>query len=173
MTQEELAAALDVSHQSISKWESGHTLPGLDKILLLSEYFGVATDYLLKDEDGDAVSLPPQSPLAASVFAPLSAQESALARKPRLGVFLGAGVTLTGCAGIVWLWVDSLLHPPYTFGKELGFLEAFRFYIRYHESETQLTLCVGTALMGLGILVACRYWRPLARALKPGSPDKA
>ena len=49
-SQEELAVRLGVSRQSVSKWESMASLPDLDKILKMSELFGVSTDYLLKDE---------------------------------------------------------------------------------------------------------------------------
>ena len=48
-SQEELAGQLGVSRQSVSKWESAASIPDLDKILKLSELFGVSTDYLLKD----------------------------------------------------------------------------------------------------------------------------
>ena len=50
-SQEELAAKLNVSRQSVSKWESAMSVPELDKILLLSQIFEVSTDYLLKDEN--------------------------------------------------------------------------------------------------------------------------
>ena len=49
-SQEELAEQLDISRQSVSKWESGASVPDLDKIIKMSEIFGVSTDYLLKDE---------------------------------------------------------------------------------------------------------------------------
>lgn len=49
-SQEELAQQLDVSRQSVSKWEGGLSTPDLDKILLLSKIFDVSTDYLLKDD---------------------------------------------------------------------------------------------------------------------------
>lgn len=50
MTQEELAAICSVSRQSISKWEADIALPELDKLLILSEIFGVSVDVLVKDE---------------------------------------------------------------------------------------------------------------------------
>lgn len=50
-SQEELAEMIDVTRQSVSKWESGQSLPDLDKILKLADIFGVSTDYLLKDKD--------------------------------------------------------------------------------------------------------------------------
>lgn len=49
-SQEELAGKLNVSRQSVSKWESAMSVPDLDKILQLSEIFEVSTDYLLKDD---------------------------------------------------------------------------------------------------------------------------
>ena len=49
LSQEQLAEALNVSRQAISKWESGSAMPESDKLLALSNYFGVSLDYLLKD----------------------------------------------------------------------------------------------------------------------------
>ena len=49
-SQEELAHQLGVSRQSVSKWESGASIPDLDKVLRLSEIFGVSTDYLLRED---------------------------------------------------------------------------------------------------------------------------
>lgn len=49
MSQEELAEQLGVSRQSVSKWEMAQSTPDLNRILKMSEVFGVSTDYLLKD----------------------------------------------------------------------------------------------------------------------------
>ncbi len=49
-SQEELAEKLNISRQSVSKWESGASIPDIDKIIALSGLFGVSTDYLLKEE---------------------------------------------------------------------------------------------------------------------------
>ncbi|MDO5018327.1 MAG: helix-turn-helix transcriptional regulator [Lagierella massiliensis] len=48
VSQEELAEKLGVSRQAISKWESRQSTPDIDKIILLSDYFEVSTDYLIK-----------------------------------------------------------------------------------------------------------------------------
>lgn len=50
-SQEELAAQLNVTRQSVSKWESMASIPDLDKIVKLSQIFGVTTDCLLKEEE--------------------------------------------------------------------------------------------------------------------------
>lgn len=49
-SQEDLAEKLNVSRQSVSKWENGTSIPDLEKVLKLGSIFGVSTDYLLKDE---------------------------------------------------------------------------------------------------------------------------
>ena len=58
-SQEELADQLEISRQSVSKWESGASIPELDKIIGMSNIFGVSTDFLRKDEyDIDVISKP-------------------------------------------------------------------------------------------------------------------
>ena len=46
-SQEQLAEQVGVSRQSISKWETGQSVPELDKLVILSQVFGVSTDELL------------------------------------------------------------------------------------------------------------------------------
>lgn len=53
-SQEELAEKMNVSRQSVSKWEGAQSVPDLEKILQLGRIFGVSTDYLLKDEMEEA-----------------------------------------------------------------------------------------------------------------------
>ena len=48
ISQEELADKVGVSRQAVSKWESEQSTPDLDKIIIMSEYFEVTTDYILK-----------------------------------------------------------------------------------------------------------------------------
>ena len=50
-SQEQLAEKLCVSRQAISKWETGDSLPDIDKAMAISEFFGVSMDYLLKERE--------------------------------------------------------------------------------------------------------------------------
>ena len=50
MSQEALAAELDVSRQAVSKWEQDGALPDSANIIRIAKLFGVSTDYLLMDE---------------------------------------------------------------------------------------------------------------------------
>jgi len=49
LSQEDLAEMLDVTRQSVSKWEGGYSYPETDKLIAISEIFGVTLDSLLKD----------------------------------------------------------------------------------------------------------------------------
>ena len=49
-SQEDLADKLYVTRQAVSKWESGQSLPDVEKIVHMSKLFGVTTDYLLNEE---------------------------------------------------------------------------------------------------------------------------
>lgn len=50
LSQEELAKELHISRQSISKWETGKSLPTTDQLILLSEIFDCSLDTLLKGD---------------------------------------------------------------------------------------------------------------------------
>ena len=74
-SQEELAEKLNVTRQSVSKWEGAQSVPDIEKILQLSCLFGVTTDYLLKDEqaepeytENDTSSLPRRKALTAAYW---------------------------------------------------------------------------------------------------------
>lgn len=53
LTQEELAAALNVSRQSISKWEQDAVMPDLENIINLSKVLGVSVEYLTMGKEND------------------------------------------------------------------------------------------------------------------------
>ena len=53
LSQSELAEALDVSRQSVSKWETGAAVPELSKLMLMSELFGVSLDELVKGSESE------------------------------------------------------------------------------------------------------------------------
>ena len=50
MTQNEFAEKLNVTRQTVSRWEAGSVLPDIDKISDIASLLDVSCDYLLKDE---------------------------------------------------------------------------------------------------------------------------
>ena len=63
-TQEQLADILGVTRQSISKWETDGSIPDLDRLIRLSEIFGVTLDELVKGmpEEQEATAVPENDP---------------------------------------------------------------------------------------------------------------
>ena len=90
LSQEQLAAELDVSRQAISKWECGDSTPDLDKLRAICAYFGVTTDHLIWENEEDA-------PKAA-----VPAKERAA--RGRNEVFSNALLSALLLAGIAALW---------------------------------------------------------------------
>ena len=62
MTQEDVAEAVGVSRQAVAKWESGDSIPDLEKCRLLAELFGVSLDDLAnyEPEDNLGLDVPPK-----------------------------------------------------------------------------------------------------------------
>lgn len=61
-SQEELARALDVSRQSVSKWETDASVPDLDKLVKLGEVFGVSLDELVHGRSAAPAAFPAPEP---------------------------------------------------------------------------------------------------------------
>ena len=55
LSQEAFGEMLNVSRQSVSKWETDQSIPELDKIVAISDMFGVSTDYLLKESEEHSI----------------------------------------------------------------------------------------------------------------------
>lgn len=51
LTQQQLAAMMNVSHQAVSKWESGQALPDIQILLELTRFFGVTVEQLMVEKD--------------------------------------------------------------------------------------------------------------------------
>ena len=58
-SQEEIAEKIDISRQAYAKWESGATIPDIDKAARLAQVYGVTIDSLMKTTTSDGVVLPP------------------------------------------------------------------------------------------------------------------
>ena len=68
MSQEDLAGQLSVTRQTVSKWELDQSTPDLPYLAAISEFFGVSTDYLIKETS----SAEETAPTLAMSFEPLT-----------------------------------------------------------------------------------------------------
>ena len=106
MSQDALANALDVSRQSVSKWENNAAVPELDKLIKLSEVFGVTLDELVGREAPaptppaapPAQSPPPYRTIGAILlgFGLLTTLLLSIMAGFLVGVFLGMPFTIVG-----------------------------------------------------------------------------
>lgn len=46
-TQNQISSDLRISKQKLSKWKTGYNEPNIDEIIMIANYFGITTDYLL------------------------------------------------------------------------------------------------------------------------------
>ena len=93
-SQGDLADALDISRQSVSKWETDASIPELDKLLKLSELFGVTLDELVRGEDAPKAET--AAPAAQAVPASFTPQTSSEQEKRHLVFFIQPALTITG-----------------------------------------------------------------------------
>lgn len=67
MSQEQLAEALGVSRQAVSKWEAEQSVPDIDKIISICDYFGVTTDYILRNAELPQTE-PQSEPIVENIY---------------------------------------------------------------------------------------------------------
>lgn len=101
-SQEELAAQLGVSRQSVSKWEGAQSVPDMQKVVQMSRLFGVTTDYLLKEELGEPEPAPAESAAPKLALATLLCvlSPAALLLLAALSDRPGAAISENAAAGI-------------------------------------------------------------------------
>lgn len=98
-SQEELAEKLQVTRQSISKWEGAQSTPDLNKILAMSQLFGVTTDYLLKDEQGEPEYVTTEDEITPRKVS-MEEANTYLSVTERTGKWLALGVAMCICSPI-------------------------------------------------------------------------
>lgn len=108
MSQGDLAEKLNVSRQSVSKWETNASIPELDKLLLLSELFGITLDALVK---GDAVPEPESIPAPEAAEQPqrTAAQSTAGTRKVIGTILICFGALILLLISVLGNWLTGLL----------------------------------------------------------------
>ena len=97
LSQEELAEKLEVSRQSVSKWETGQSVPDLDKLIRLADLFGISVDELVREGERPQ---PPQPPQPQVVY--VKKERQGLTGTQKAGVCLeltGLALDLLGLVG--------------------------------------------------------------------------
>jgi len=122
LSQEDLAEKLEVSRQSVSKWETGQSVPDLDKIIRLADLFGVTVDELVREGERPQ----PPEPEVRTVY--VEREKKGLTAAQKLGIvfeavggvlavvgLLGAGFLILVGAALVILGLPLLLAKKHPF----------------------------------------------------------
>ena len=67
-SQEQIAEKISISRQAYAKWESGATVPDIEKAALLAQVYGVSLDSLMKTESTEGVGLIPPAPKGKNIW---------------------------------------------------------------------------------------------------------
>lgn len=117
ISQEELADKIGVSRQAVSKWESDTSYPEPEKIILLSDFFQVSTDYLLKGDaaakdSNDSHNLPlkqPKSPTESLIFAAVGTALNAMGLLVGLLIWTEERTPVSVAAGLILMVFGCML----------------------------------------------------------------
>lgn len=142
LSQEKLGNEIGVSRQAITKWETGAALPEIEKIVILSEYFGVSTDYLLKEY----MEEPERHHSGAFPEA----------KRRTLSLRLKIGLPALIIPAILWLslWVLSLRYPVYSVTGSGKPLVGFLGFLGYHQILHESYVVAGIGGIGLALILA-------------------
>ena len=154
LSQEDLADALSVSRQSVSKWETDASVPDLEKLLKLSDLFGVSLDALVRRE---------AQPTPEPVREMLPKKEKTPGQKI-------VGIVLL-CMAFVSVWVGLLLDGSLLLGLVLGVPLALFGVICLTVSWHPGLLCAWllTLLVDLYLFFGVRFsWRRVLMDLRLG-----
>ena len=118
ISQEELADQIGVSRQAISKWESEQSCPELDKIILLSDYFDVTTDYLLK-----GIEL--KSDVCDKPDVPEKRKDDT--KTAKIYAAAGTAINFIGLVGAIRIWIEKQTPSSVTIGLIIMALGCFMY----------------------------------------------
>ena len=118
MSQEELAEKLNVSRQSVSKWESAAAVPDVSKIIEMSRIFGVTTDYLLKDDVTTAEYTSEEYKKTAKIN--LQEANEFLAAVKKNSIWVAFGVMLCICSPILLIILGGMNGAGYNITESLA-----------------------------------------------------
>ena len=101
LSQEELASRLEVTRQTVSKWELGDSTPDLDKLVLLSELFEISLDELVLDKVPVTTKL---DELGAKVMTKETKENKQKAKKGLkvFGIIAGAVLAIDAISAIIY-----------------------------------------------------------------------
>lgn len=104
LSQDELGNALGVSRQTISKWELAQSYPDFQRLVLLSDYFGLSLDALVKDIDvQDIRDKNLNDKKLSAIYEDINSAKSSINQVVNILAIIGVvGTILSILAGVFW-----------------------------------------------------------------------
>ena len=75
LSQEEISEKIGISRQAYAKWESGATVPDVEKCKALADFYGVTIDSLLKTETDEKIGIIPPAPKGKNIWGSVTVNE--------------------------------------------------------------------------------------------------
>jgi len=151
LSQEDLAERLEVSRQSVSKWETGQSVPDLDKIIRLADLFGVTVDELVREGERPR---PPEPSQSQVVYVERGREKREWTAVQKIGLVWEA-------AGVVFA-VTGLMYEERAMVYKALLLLLLGLPLFLTKKHPRLTLC--WVLMGLSLMIfdphATAWWIP-------------
>ena len=122
-SQEALAEKTGVSRQSVSKWETGESIPEIDKIVTLSKIFSVTTDYLLNDDYGEEIK-EDEDTASATVTEIENIKEAVKSKTPKYVWLLGVLLAVIGVTLVLRVLIPVLAVSVFTVNTKAEVIEA-------------------------------------------------
>ena len=115
ISQEELADKVGVSRQAVSKWESEQSTPDIEKVILLSDYFEVTTDYLLKGIEPVSENIPKKSD--ARIFSLVASVINFIGLVVAIMIWIERQISSSVAAGLILMAVGIMI---FVIGQFIG-----------------------------------------------------
>ncbi len=111
MSQEALAEKAGVSRQAVSKWEAGQSDPELEKVIVISEIFGVTTDYILKgtEEIGEKKESRSMKENGVYIFAAVSTMLNVIGLAITSAIWYEYQTTMALLIGLIFFAVGCMI----------------------------------------------------------------
>lgn len=158
LTQEELAQRMDVSRQSVTKWETGQSAPDLDRLIQLGEVLAVSLDELLKGpSEGSSEE---QSDNGGDSSGSGMEERGHRARNRDFSSFTfflrlsGGLLFFTGVASLLALWVLSIIFPVQLTEWDGSLHTGLDGYLRAHDYQPLLHAALGATAGGIFCLLS-------------------
>lgn len=111
LSQEELASRLNVSRQTVSKWEVGDSTPDMEKLIAMSDLFGVSLDNLVMGKEEAQTPAAGKSEFTAVISEKVltdTNKKKAISVLKILGIIVGAILLIDAVSMIIYFAVNGL-----------------------------------------------------------------